>query len=147
VCPAEAIESSLEYRTEVVQSLYGQFLHRSADPGGLNAFVTFLGAGGSVEQVASVLAGSLEYYQTRGGGSDTGFIGALYQDALQRSADPSGQARFNQALSGGISRNQIAAAILASAEYHQDLVQNIYQRFLRRPADSGGLSTFANFLI
>src|SRR5439155_12361680 len=46
----EAMESSLEYRTDLVQSLYTQYLHRNADPGGLNGFVAFLRSGGSVEQ-------------------------------------------------------------------------------------------------
>src|SRR5262249_50380083 len=40
------IEGSVEYRTVVVQGLYGQFLGRAADAFGLNTFVTFLGAGG-----------------------------------------------------------------------------------------------------
>lgn len=141
-----AIENSVEYRTDVVQSLYNRFLHRSADPSGLVTYVTFLGAGGTGEQLASILAGSLEYYQTRGGGNDDGFILALYQDALQRNADPAGQAGFRQALRGGISRREVAAVILTSAEYRQDLVQSFYQRFLGRSADSGGLNTFANLL-
>jgi hypothetical protein len=141
-----AIESSLEYRTDLVQSLYSQFLHRNADSAGLNAFVTFLGAGGSVEQVASSMAGSPEYYQMRGGGSDGGFLNALYQDALQRNPDPAGQTGFGQALANGVSRSQVASAILTSDEYRQVLVRSFYQRFLRRPADTGGLNTFASLL-
>src|SRR5262249_33942208 len=38
------IEGSLEYRTDLVQTLYQTFLGRAADSSGLNNFVTFLGS-------------------------------------------------------------------------------------------------------
>src|SRR5579871_2857396 len=142
----EAMESSPEYRADVVQSLYTQYLHRIADTGGLTGFVAFLGAGGSAEQVAAIMAGSSEYFQTRGGGSNSGFITALYQDALNRTADAGGQAAFSQALANGMTRTQVAAAIVSSAECHRDLVQGYYQAFLRRAADSGGLNAFTTLL-
>lgn len=143
----QAIERSLEYRIDQVQSLYVQYLHRNVDPGGLNTFVTFLGAGGTVEQAAAFIAGSPEYFQTRGGGSANGFLNALYQDALNRAIDPSGQAAYSQALANNVSRTQVAAAIVTSAEHCRDLVQSFYQSFLGRAADSGGLNVFAGFLL
>ena len=36
----------------------------------------------TVEQVASGITGSAEYFAMRGGGTETGFLTALYQDAL-----------------------------------------------------------------
>src|SRR5262249_43984687 len=45
------IANSTEARTKQVQSLYGQYLHRQADPVGLNAFSTALAAGQTLEQV------------------------------------------------------------------------------------------------
>ncbi len=39
-----------------------QFLHRTADPGGLDAFTTALQRGVSNEQVALILMGSAEYF-------------------------------------------------------------------------------------
>jgi hypothetical protein len=141
-----AIESSVEYRTDLVQSLYTQYLHRNADTGGLTGFVSFLGSGGSVEQVASIMVGSPEYLQTRGGGNDSGFLAAIYQDALKRTADSGGQAAFSQALANGMSHTQVAGAIVTSDECRRDLVQSYYQTFLRRAADNGGLNAFAVLL-
>jgi hypothetical protein len=40
----------------------------------------------------------------------------------------------------------VAAALLASTEYRQQLVQADYQRFLLRPADSSGLAAFLGAL-
>ena len=53
-----------------------------------------------------------------------------------------GQAIFEQALSQGVSREGIAAAIFGSSEYRQDLVESYYQAYLGRSADSGGLAAF-----
>jgi len=137
-----AIEQSQEWRTDQVEALYQQFLHRAADASGLNTFVTFLSAGGTLEQVKSFLAGSAEYLQARGGGTNDGFLGALYQDALSRSPDAGGSATFTQALNRGLSRQQVAAAVFASPEYLRDFVASLYQLYLHRAADDGGLNGF-----
>jgi hypothetical protein len=140
------IEGGQEFRTLTVQGLYQTFLHRTADPLGLSTFVTFLGSGGTVEQVQALLSGSAEYFQTRAGGTNNGFLDAVYQDALHRAVDPSGRAAFAAALASGTSRGDVATAIFSSQEYRQDLVQGFYQHFLHRAADSGGLDFFVGAL-
>lgn len=143
---ALGIEGSQEYRQHVVQQLYTQYLQRPADPNGLANYAAFLGAGGTIEQVAAGLAGSDEYFQVRGGGTNTGFLTALYQDVLSRPIDASGLATYSQFLANGGSRMQVAAILLGSLEYDQRLVSGYYQTFLRRPADSDGLNGFVNQL-
>jgi hypothetical protein len=142
---ARLIESSPEYRADAVQSLYQEFLHRAADPTGLQYFVQYLGQGGTVEGVATVIVASPEYYLVRGG-TTAGFLVALYHDALGRAPDATGQAAFAQALAQGATRGQVAAAVFASLEYEQDLIEGYYQRFLNRPADTLGLLSFVNAL-
>jgi IPT/TIG domain/Domain of unknown function (DUF4214) len=141
-----AIEQSAEYRGDEVQKLYSLLLHRAADTGGLNAFIGMLQKGGTVEAVSALIAGSPEYFTNRGGITNDGFLSAFYQDELGRSIDPSGQAHWDQALAGGMSRAAVASAILGSQERHQDLVQSLYKQFLHRNADPSGLANFVNFL-
>ena len=141
-----AIEESSEYQTVQVQGIYTLLLHRQADPAGLGMYVAFLEAGGTVEQVAAAIAGSTEYFQTRGGGTNNGFLSALYQDVLNRPIDASGQASLTQLLANGASHTQVVSILLASTEYQQDLVQSFYQRFLHRAADPGGLATYTGAL-
>jgi hypothetical protein len=95
-----------------------------------------------LEQLKTILTGSLEYLQVRGGGTTTGFLTALYQDALNRSPDAGGLATYTQALSQGSSRQRIAGAFFGSTEYLQGLVASFYQRFLNRAGDAGGLNSF-----
>ena len=94
---------------------------------------------GSVADISPVTA---EYFATRGGGTNGGFVDALYLDALGRPADAGGLASFLGALANGMTRQSVADAIFHSDECRQDLVQTFYQRFLHRPADSAGLAAW-----
>src|SRR5262249_59513060 len=71
---ALAIQSSPEYQTNEVQSLYQLLLHRPADPTGLATFTSFLAVGGTLEQAEAIVAGSSEYLQTRAGGSNDSYL-------------------------------------------------------------------------
>jgi hypothetical protein len=141
----QGIESSVEYRTDVVEALYMQFLHRAADPNGLATFVALLSNGGTDEQVAAAILGSQEYFQLHGN-TNTSFLTGLYQDTLNRAPDATGLAAFTQQLTSSTSPSQVAAEILSSPEYQQELVQNLYKAHLHRAADSGGLATFSGAL-
>ena len=135
------IEGSQEYLTDEVQAIYEKLLQRQADAGGLAAFTNALANGASQTQVEEAIAGSGEYYQNRGNGQTTGFINALFTDALNRQADPSGLAALEQALGSGASHAAAAAIVFGSAEYTQDLVEGYYQTYLGRQADTGGLAS------
>jgi uncharacterized protein YdbL (DUF1318 family) len=138
---AVGIESTQEFRTAEVQSLYSIYLHRAADAAGITNFTNLLAAGGTLEQVATGLVGSPEYFQSRAGGTNDGFLNALYLDALGRGVDAAGRASFDAALANGVSTAQVAASIFASIEYHQVLVQGYYLKYLHRPADAVGLNS------
>ena len=138
----EDIETSQEYRTDVVQNLYQKLLHRAADSGGLANWLNTLNGGGTAEQVQAGIIGSDEYFNTRGGGTVSGFLDALYQDVLNRTIDSAGSQTWTQAINNGTPRTTVATDILASLESDQDEVNAIFTQFLGRTADSSGLSTF-----
>ncbi|HLJ93814.1 MAG TPA: Ig-like domain repeat protein [Gemmataceae bacterium] len=139
---ALAIQQSHESRGNQVDALYERFLHRKADSSGLNAYVALLFAGGTLDDVRIALTSSSEYLQARGGGTNNGYVMALYEDALNRSPDAGGLATFSQALNQGLTPRQIAAAIFSSKENLQDLIGAYYQQFLNRAADNSGLSAY-----
>jgi hypothetical protein len=138
------IESSPEYRIDLVEDLYQHFLHRAADPGGLASFTAFLAAGGTIEQAEVMIVSSQEYYLNRGGGIDDGFLDALYHDALGRGIDPGGLAACHALLAAGDTPGQVAALIFSSLEYQEHLIHHYYQVFLRRDADAAGLQDRLN---
>jgi hypothetical protein len=140
------IEASLEFRSDQVTAIYSQFLHRAVDPSGMATFTNFLANGGTVEQVEAMVVGSPEYFQNRGGGTNNGFLKALYQDGLNRTIDPTGQATFGMDLAMGVTPGQVASAVFSSTEFLQDTVQGFYNNLLHRAADPTGLSSFVNAL-
>ncbi|HEV3343847.1 MAG TPA: FG-GAP-like repeat-containing protein, partial [Pirellulales bacterium] len=136
------IIKSPEYRTDVVEDLYHLYLHRAADPVGLHDDVAFLTSGGSQKQLAAFIVSSPEYYQSRAQGASSGYLDALYHDALNRSVDASGRSSFGAQLTAGVSRRDIADQIFNSPEYQIDLVRSIYFRYLDRDLDPSGLETW-----
>jgi autotransporter-associated beta strand protein len=142
-----SIETSQEYRGDVIDATYVHYLHRHADQGGLGTFLRAMAGGMTDEQVAASLIGSPEYFNVRGGATVTGFLTALFQDALNRTIDPTGLQTFTQILGSGVaSRQQVAAGILGSPEYQQDLVTNYYNAYLHRSPDPSGLAAWSNAL-
>jgi hypothetical protein len=138
----QAIQNSQERLIVVVNGTFQRLLKRPADAVGLNAFVTFLANGGTAPQLEAVLLGSDEYFQNRGGGTNNGYLSTLFQDILGRAIDSTGQTTFSQQLTNNVSRTMVAGEVLTSLEAEQDVVMSFYQRFLRRPADTGGLNIF-----
>jgi hypothetical protein len=74
------------------------------------------------------------------------FIDRLYQDLLNRPADPAGLAFWTNQLAQGLTRTQVAAGIESSLEFQTVTVQKAYQQFLHRAADPAGLTFWTNFL-
>jgi membrane-associated phospholipid phosphatase len=140
------IENSLEYRTIQVQNLYKTLLRRPADAGGLKDHVALLAAGATVEEVKANILGSAEYFQSRGRGTEAGFLAALYEDALDRAVDPAGAAAFGAALAGGTPRDAVAQQVLLSPEGCESFVNNLYRRYLYREAEDFGLGVWSGAL-
>jgi uncharacterized protein GlcG (DUF336 family) len=138
--------NSPEYQTNVVQGLFQNLLGRPADPDGLSTYVGFLSRGDSLQQIEADILGSNEYFTTRGGGTNVGFLQAIYPDALGRPLDDAGGQVWGNALASGTDRSTVAADILNSSEGQQNAVNAIFQQFLGRSADPAGLSTFTQLL-
>jgi hypothetical protein len=86
-------------------------------------------------------------------GSDQQFIASAYQQFLNRSPDPAGLDFWThflnqqtQAVGSAQARSEMTDAIMASPEYRRDVVTNIYQDFLKRAPDPGGLAYWATQL-
>jgi hypothetical protein len=134
------IVDSLESHTDTIEGFYTRLLHRSADSQGLNHFLDLYAAGQTDAQIEASIYGSDEYFQMRGGSATTGFLAALYQDALNRNPDSQGEAYFEAQLSAGQSRTEVANMLLGSLEAEQDLVNGYYLAYLARPADTASLT-------
>jgi hypothetical protein len=70
----------------------------------------------------------------------------LYQDALGRPIDASGQAFFSGELAGGRTTQQVAHDVLTSDEYKHVVVNYLYVTYLGRNPDPAGLNSWTQGL-
>jgi uncharacterized protein DUF4214/List-Bact-rpt repeat protein len=127
---------SAEYRTLLIQGFYNTFLHRSASPTELAFWLAALAGGATDEDVMAAILGSAEYFATRGGGTNAGFIAALYQDLLGRPPSAAEQAQWDAAFGAGASRQDAAMQVLKSTEFRTRLIKGWFQAYLgRAPTD------------
>lgn len=138
-----AIESSDEYRHGEIDALFEKYLHRHAEVGPLADFGSLLTHGVSDEQIAAMIVGSDEYFTARGGGTNDGFLSALFEDALDRAIDPATKVTFEQLLAHDMTREQIAAVVFGTVESRDDLVAQTYLDLLDRPVDAGAQAYWA----
>jgi hypothetical protein len=140
------IQGSEEGLQTQVNDLYRRFLGRTADPVGLALWTNFLrDDDNDVTDLSAQLIASPEYYLTQGGGTDAGFITAVYQDVLGRAPEPGAIAAWQGFLnddgaSDASDRLDLAEAVLESPEGRMEQVKNTYESYLRRAGDPGGVA-------
>ncbi|HUY89049.1 MAG TPA: TIGR03118 family protein [Pirellulales bacterium] len=157
------IERSGEYRLAEIQGLYQRYLHREADASGLAADEAFLSDGGTSEQLAAAIVSSAEYFRRRGGGTNHGFLQALYADTLFRAPDQAAvQSYAEQDFRVETAPVQAVDAVFSGQEFYRDLVSapgsaassrfagwvayGWYQAFLSRNPESASASYYASAL-
>jgi hypothetical protein len=133
-----AFQSTDEYRANLVRGYYTQFLRRDAEATAVANWVTLMRNGvSSIDVLANILA-SLEYF--RRGTTDAGFVSNLYSDLLGRTPSLAESGYWRDQLTRGASRLAVTTAFLGSTEYRTILINQVYNQFLNRAADAGGLA-------
>jgi len=138
------IDMSTEYRSDYIQGDYMAFLNRPADQGGLQTWLGKFSAGWTDEMVDAGILSSQEFFNDSGG-TNTGYVTALYRDLLGRATDAGASTWINM-LNSGTSRYTVALEIDTSPESRQDTVQYYYLVLLNRGADPTGLTNSVAFL-
>lgn len=129
--------NSVERRSREINNFYLAYLGRGVDPSGLQFWLQVWAANNGPEPVQAGLLGSMEYFINRGGGTNPGFVQALYNDVLGRSAGPAEVAFWVNTLATR-SRAEVAMGFLVSDEYRLKVISNMYLTYLRRPIDNDG---------
>ncbi|MEC3861571.1 DUF4214 domain-containing protein [Mesobacterium sp. TK19101] len=111
-------DSSLELDTGKIFRLYQTAFDRDPDAGGLSLWVENF-ATGALSQigVAGGFVGSAEFYATYGGTTNTEYVTALYQNALDRDPDAPGLADWTARLDAGATRAEVLIGFAQSTEF------------------------------
>lgn len=141
VAVANAITSSTEFRTRLIDQSYRTFLGRGADSTGLRTWLALMGRGGTIQQMQAGFISSPEYYQ-RAGGTDRRWMAKLYVDVLGRTASSREVEGWVASLATGRTRQQVALGFLLSTEHLQSAVDGYYRWLLGRGLDATGRQTW-----
>lgn len=133
-----------DLRTKLVQRAYQADLGRSPDAAGLAYWAGKL-TSISLPELHARLLGSPEVFR-RAGGTNRGYVAALYQAVHGRSPDPSGAAYWTGRLDRGLSCTGLARLLLTSHESAQRTVTSAYQAFLQRTPDPSGTAHWTAYL-
>ncbi len=137
--------NSVEYRrwliADPVNGFYPRFLGRQADEGGIQYWLNAMAHGVSEPQVLAGIVGSGEFFATQGGGTNAGYVNALYAKVLNRTAGASEVNYYVSRLNAGTGRADIAAGFINSTEYRTILIQEWYDHYLTiNPVDNNKMS-------
>ena len=134
---ALAFTDTQEYLTDVVNGMYSNILKRTGESDGVTYWVGQIQSGNTTdEQLEALFLSSDEFYANAGGGTDSGWVDALYQAVLGRPADAAGKANWLNALSNGWTRTQVAYFFTDSTEQLTQKVIGYYKTFLHRNPNS-----------
>lgn len=138
--------TSTEHRLLQIRQDYQQIFHRVADPMGEGWWLQVFSIGASEADVQAAMMGSIEYAQAHS--TNSVFVAAVYQDALNRSASASDVSYWVSLIeNSGASRSDVAGAITLSREGLLRVVDQIYQAYLHRSADPAALDMGARNLL
>ena len=135
----------LSYHAGLVDKLYHQVLHRSAEDGGLVYWTAQLDAGKPLDVVATGIFNSTERLNP--------LITQFYQQFLGRGTDPSGLAYWVADWQSKGDPRDVVENVLASKEFFDDAgdsklgyIKLLYQRVLQRLPEQNGLDYWTGLM-
>ncbi len=115
------------YAGAEIERLYQVTLGRKSDAGGMATWMDQVRRGERIDVIATKFFGSPEYFG-RKGGTNKGYVEALYVDILGRTHDPKGRDDWVAHLdSGRMSRVRVAAGFYGSSESRHKRAARLYQ--------------------
>ncbi len=126
-----AVEQKPAYLDLLIEQQFSHYLKRSPLPTELSNLQSAMSGGLTVEQMQSSILGTPEFF-TDSGGTNMGFVDALYPDVLNRPPTSGELTGWENILGSGAQRSDVALVLLSGTEYEGDFVTGAYQQFLRR---------------
>ena len=137
----DLVHSNEYYANIIITPAYVNYLLRSPDAAGLALWTDLMKNHGLTdERLEANFIASNEFYLVRGGGTNAGWVDALYMAFLGRPADDAGKAFWLQQLALGESRSDIAYGFATSIERERERITQDYQHYLGRTPDEAGIN-------
>lgn len=140
------VANSVEYRVVYIRDLFQKYIGRQPDSVVVGGYLQLLALGGNFDHIQARILGASEYSQRKGGGSNLGYLQAIYADVLGRPVNEFDKAFFRPLFAANLTRQQIALTLLQTREADQLRVTELFRGLLRREPDIGGVSSFTDAL-
>ncbi len=127
-------------------SIYSRFLHRAPSRKEYARAMLTSSGNGDPRKIMLQVVSSPEYYRTQGGGTNAGYVQALYRDLFRRDASPDMVASNASELSHGLSRRKLAARMIHSPAFTSQFTRNFYTTILGKEPISTQLDEAATML-
>jgi hypothetical protein len=138
--------NSDEYFSMKIIEAYSLALHRAPDQQGFTNWLNSLRAHRiSPEDLYSTFLTSEEMYQIQGGGTDSGYVTALYSQLLNRTPDSEGMATWTRVLAGQGGRKGVADGFWFSTEKYKLRAQEAFVLYLGRNASNSEQDYWGSF--
>jgi hypothetical protein len=142
---ATTLLNTSEHRIFFATTVFTRYLGRVPDSTALVPLLTALAQGATQEQVVATVIGSAEYFQ-KNGSNNSQFFTAVYRDLLGRQIDLTSLSALDSLISAGKTRTEVAAQVLASADYRQVYVSNTFVALLRHEGAASAVSAWVGAL-
>jgi hypothetical protein len=126
------LTQSPEYLATIVSPAYATYLGRAADAAGVAYWVSRMQQGLSDEQLEAAFIATPEFYRFAGG-TDAGWVDAMYESLLGRVPDDNGKNYWVNQLAGGALRVNVAYGFASSPEKEIRQIDAYYLYYLGRP--------------
>jgi cyclophilin family peptidyl-prolyl cis-trans isomerase len=138
----QQIQALPQYKTHQVQLVYQNMFGKGPTSQQVSSGLKVMGKNDDVGKLRVQLLSSADFFNSQGGGTNTGYLNALGRELLHGSLDAATQARLSQRLTNGASRLSVLQDLVQTdlTAVTQQGVQNITQQYLHRAATAAELS-------
>jgi hypothetical protein len=143
---ASGFNNSDEYRLHMIDAAYTDVLKRTPDAGGRISWLNGMRSGTlQPDDAHRIFLSTDEFYQNVGGGTDAGYLAALYSDVIGRAPNSSEVAYWIPILSR-IGRQGTVNAFWFAAETINRQAGDLFTVFLGRSASSADVSSWSSII-
>ena len=140
---AGSFNGSDEYRLLKISQAYHDVLGRAPDPGGQSYWLNQMRAGAvQPDDTHRTFLSTDEFYAVQGGGTDPGYVSALYRDIIGRDPDPGGLSYWVGVLRGS-GRGQVVNGLWYATETFNVRVDEAFRAFLGRAPSASETAAWA----
>jgi hypothetical protein len=142
---ANQILSTPDFQAVEIRQLYARLAGFDPGSGGVSFWLDLLTRPGNTMDTVRIDFLSSDIYFNRVGGTNTGFVSALFGDVWNKPIDPALLNQYVNALNNGATRNSVATAFVTDPKGYQAQIIADFDKVLDHDPDATNINFFISF--